>query len=102
MKKARKQLHEEAHQQLEAQLQQTDARALPYGFRMEVIEGSAEHAVPEFVTKNEVDLLVMGTVGRTGLSGLLLGNTAERMLSHLHSSLLAIKPPGFVSPIKPA
>jgi universal stress protein E len=101
MKKARKQLHDEAHQQLEAQLQQTDARALPYGFRMEVIEGSAEHAVPEFVTKNEVDLLVMGTVGRTGLSGLLLGNTAERMLSHLHSSLLAIKPPGFVSPIKP-
>ncbi len=99
MQKAREQLHAEARQQLEAQLMQTDARALPYGFKMEVVEGNPETVVPEYVVKNEVDLLIIGTVGRTGLSGVLLGNTAERMLVNLHSSLLAIKPPGYVSPL---
>ncbi len=102
MEKARAKLHTEAMQSLESQLMKTDARTLPHGFKMEVIEGNPDTAVPEFVVKNEVDLLVIGTVGRTGLTGVLLGNTAERMLSHLHSSLLAIKPPGFVSPVKPA
>lgn len=102
MQKAREQLHAEARQSLESQLMQTDARSLPFGFKMEVVEGNPDTVVPEFVMKNEVDLLVIGTVGRTGMSGVLLGNTAERMLSHLHSSLLAVKPPGFVSPVKPA
>ncbi len=102
MQKAREQLHAEARHSLESQLMQTDARSLPYGFKMEVVEGNPDTVVPEFVVKNEVDLLVIGTVGRSGMAGVLLGNTAERMLSHLHSSLLAIKPPGFVSPVKPA
>lgn len=101
MQKARTQLHSEARERLEAEVMRTDARALPYGLKLEVIEGNPDTAVPEFVVKNEVDLLVMGTVGRSGISGVLLGNTAERMLSHLHSSLLAIKPPGFVSPVTP-
>jgi nucleotide-binding universal stress UspA family protein len=43
----------------------------------------------------------MGTVGRTGLTGLIVGNTAERILQRLRASVLAIKPPGFVSTIKP-
>lgn len=100
MQKARETLHAEARQKLESQLMQTDARSLPYGFKMEVVEGNPETVVPEFVAKNEVDLLVIGTVGRTGLTRALLGNTAERMLANLHSSLLAIKPPGFISPLK--
>lgn len=99
---ARGKLTDEAKERLQQELMRTDARALPHGFKMDVVEGTPDHAVPEYVTKNEVDLLVMGTVGRSGLSGILLGNTAERMLSHLQCSLLVIKPPGFVSPVKPA
>lgn len=45
------------------------------------------------------DLLVMGTVSRTGVKGLLMGNTAERLLPRVSCSLLAIKPEGFVSPV---
>lgn len=99
---ARTKLDEEARERLQQELMRTDARALPHGFKMDVVEGTPDHAVPEYVTKNEVDLLVMGTVGRSGFSGILLGNTAERMLSHLQCSLLVIKPVGFVSPVKPA
>ncbi len=48
------------------------------------------------------DLVVMGTVGRCGIKGLLLGNTAERVLGTCSCSLLTVKPDGFVSPIAPA
>jgi nucleotide-binding universal stress UspA family protein len=46
------------------------------------------------------DLVVMGTVARTGISGLIIGNTAEAILDQLMCSVLAVKPPGFTSPVK--
>ena len=36
--------------------------------------------------------MILGTVGRTGLSAALLGNTAEHVISKLSCNLLAIKP----------
>jgi nucleotide-binding universal stress UspA family protein len=41
----------------------------------------------------------MGTVARIGIPGLLIGNTAETILDQLDCSVLAVKPPGFVSPV---
>ena len=49
-----------------------------------------------------VDLIAMGTVGRNGIPGLLLGNTAEKVLNTCDCSILAVKPDNFVSPIEPA
>ncbi|HET6881589.1 MAG TPA: universal stress protein [Pirellulales bacterium] len=49
----------------------------------------------------EADLTVMGTVGRGGVTGLLIGNTAEKVLHSGHGSLLALKPAGFISPVQP-
>lgn len=49
-----------------------------------------------------VDLIAIGTVGRNGIPGLLLGNTAEKVLSTCDCSILAVKPDNFVSPIEPA
>ncbi len=48
------------------------------------------------------DLIVMGTVGRVGIPGLLIGNTAERILGDMSCSVLAVKPQGFVAPVSPA
>jgi nucleotide-binding universal stress UspA family protein len=42
----------------------------------------------------------MGTVARTGISGFIIGNTAENILQKIDCSLLALKPQGFVSPVK--
>lgn len=61
--------------------------------------------VPAQVIRNvtdeiEADLLVMGTVCRTGVAGFVIGNTAETILPDATCSLLALKPDGFVSPIK--
>jgi len=46
-----------------------------------------------------IDLITLGTVGRSGIKGLLLGNTAERVLDTCHCSILTVKPDGLVSPL---
>lgn len=56
-------------------------------------------AITSLVNELDIDLLVMGTVCRTGIPGLLIGNTAEQVLSAVECSTLTVKPEGFVSPI---
>lgn len=62
-------------------------------------KGEPEQAIPLVVERNEIDLIVMGTIGRTGLPGLVIGNTAENILENVKASVLAIKPSNFVCPI---
>ncbi|MCL4849509.1 MAG: universal stress protein [Acidobacteria bacterium] len=62
--------------------------------------GEPEAAISEFVVGHGVDLVVMGTVARGGIAGLLIGNTTERVLRQLPCSVLAVKPEGFVCPVK--
>ena len=62
---------------------------------------SPSHAILECVDRLHPDLVMMGTVSRGGIAGLLLCNTAERMLGRLGCSILAVKPDDFVCPIAP-
>lgn len=62
--------------------------------------GAAATVIPETARQLQADLVVMGTVARTGIAGLLIGNTAEAVLEQLQCSVLAVKPTGFVSPVK--
>lgn len=52
--------------------------------------------------EHKVDVITMGTVGRSGVKGVLLGNTAERILDTCDCSILTIKPDDYVSPISKA
>jgi nucleotide-binding universal stress UspA family protein len=67
--------------------------------RFHLYRGVASTVVPEIAKQLNADLVVMGTVARTGIAGLFIGNTAEAILEQLQCSVLAIKPPGFVSPV---
>lgn len=64
-----------------------------------IVKGGARREIPALARQLEVDLVVMGTVARTGIPGLIMGNTAEAILGQLDCSVLAIKPPGFVTPV---
>lgn len=63
-------------------------------------QGSAVDVIPAFAKQLDADLVVMGTVARSGISGLIIGNTAEAILDQLQCSVLTVKPPGFESPVK--
>jgi nucleotide-binding universal stress UspA family protein len=67
--------------------------------RLHLIRGVPSKAIPELARKEHIELVVMGTVGRTGIPGFIMGNTAETILHQMHCSVLAIKPPGFQSPV---
>ena len=68
-------------------------------WRIHLVKGPATVVVPAFVEKHQVNLLVMGTLARTGLAGVVMGNTAEQVLDAVACSVIAIKPFGFVSPL---
>lgn len=63
-------------------------------------QGYAGTVIPMLAGELDAGLVVMGTVGRTGIAGLLIGNTAETILDGISCSVLAVKPPGFRSPIE--
>lgn len=66
------------------------------------LKGRPEEAIPAYVEKAGIDIMVMGTVARVGIAGLVIGNTAENILQQLTCTLVAVKPPGFETPVKPA
>jgi len=64
------------------------------------VRGRADKMIPQYVADRNFDILVMGTVARNGIPGFIFGNTAENIVQKLGCSLLALKPNGFVSPVK--
>jgi len=65
-----------------------------------LIEGRPEELIPAFALEHGIDTVVMGTVARSGIPGLLIGNTAETILQKIDSSVVTLKPSGFESIIK--
>ncbi|MBD9658857.1 universal stress protein UspE [Pantoea sp. PNT03] len=64
-----------------------------------VAKGLPEEVIPDIASHLDAGIVVLGTIGRTGLSAAFLGNTAEQVIDHLRCDLLAIKPDDFKSPI---
>ena len=96
----RQEINEEAARRLQEFLEslavdQTQIQVhLSWGTPWQEIQRIARHQA--------ADLIVIGTVGRSGIKGLLMGNTAEKVLDTCNCSILTVKPDGFVSPINPA
>ncbi len=65
-----------------------------------VDKGLPEEVIPSLAGQLDAGVVVLGTIGRTGLSAAFLGNTAEQVIDHLRCDLLVIKPDGFTSPIE--
>lgn len=64
-----------------------------------LLKGDPHKTIAGFVSKQEVDLLIMGSVARSGVPGLIVGNTAERILEHVNCSVLVLKPEGWQTPL---
>ncbi len=95
-------VRDRARATLEEQMRQADPQLLGAGVQTHVAEdlGVADVAIQHFIQVHRIDLLVMGTIGRGGIAGIMIGNTAERLLPEVHCSVLAVKPPDFASPLR--
>ena len=56
-----------------------------------VAHSSCAAAIIDYAKKNNVDLIVVGTKGMTGLKHFLLGSVANNIISHAHCPVLAVK-----------
>ena len=99
VEKFRQTKKEEAENTLNERVAQTDFRTVEQGVRRFVVPGVPESVVSEIVKAESIDLLIIGTIARGGIPGLLVGNTAERILTQVNCSLLALKPADFKCPI---
>ncbi len=68
---------------------------LPSTVKMHLLEGHSDKVLTAFVDAQRASIVVLGTIARTGLAGLVIGNTAERVLRQVRCSVLALKPVGF-------
>ena len=89
----------EANRMIKEQLTRVEANRLQRPAEIEIVVDDADAAILREIRKHDVGLLVMATVARGGIAGLLIGNTAERLLPQIPCSVLAVKPAGFECPL---
>ncbi len=56
-----------------------------------IIEGRPYEAIVEYAREKGVDLIVMGSHGRTGMERLLMGSVTERVVGHAACAVLIVK-----------
>ena len=95
----RREINEEATRRLDTFVKSLHIN--PESIKKHLSFGTPWQEVGRLAKHLKVDLIVMGTIGRSGIKGMLLGNTAEKILDTCDCSILTVKPEDFVSPILP-
>jgi nucleotide-binding universal stress UspA family protein len=90
----------EIHQKTEAEeyLNKTVAHLKSIGInaRADIVNGKAGEALGDYANKNNIDLVVIATHGRSGVSRFVWGSVADRLLRSLCVPVLMIRAPGCV------
>lgn len=63
----------------------------PDEISVQILTGSAWSEICRYAKEKQIDLIVMATHGRTGLSRLFIGSTAERVVQHAPCPVLTVK-----------
>jgi nucleotide-binding universal stress UspA family protein len=85
-------IYEDAHTLAQEKIQQLTTRLGKIPCRTFVRHGQVWKNLSCIVEENRVDLIVVGTHGRTGLGKLLLGSVAEDILRHAPCPVLTVGP----------
>ena len=85
-------IYEDAQNEAKDKLDQIAARFESIPHRNHVRHGMVWKNLAEIIEQNEIDLIVVGTHGRTGLGKLLLGSVAEDILRHAPCPVLTVGP----------
>lgn len=84
-------LEDQAQAAVDRVADRTRSRGL--GGETAVLQGSPASALMDYTEENGVDVVVMGTHGRSGLGRFLLGSTTERLIRHASVPVMSVRPP---------
>jgi len=58
-----------------------------------VLTGNPYQEISRFAEENKIDLIVIGTQGKTGLDRMLFGSTAEQVVRHAPCPVMTVRLP---------
>jgi nucleotide-binding universal stress UspA family protein len=91
--KMMQELAEQAQRHLEEWRAEAERIVLAPRVSVEKAIGEPASEIVSYATDSGVDLLVLGTHGRTGLEHALMGSVAERVVRRAHCPVLTVRPP---------
>lgn len=56
-----------------------------------ILEGNPANEIINFAEKNDIELIVIGTLGKTGITRFLLGSVAENVVRHSKKPVLVVR-----------
>ena len=77
-------------QTLNALEKRTRSRDVNFSFKI-IDDSSPVNGIMKFVKSNKIDLIVMGSHGRTGLSKIILGSVAYSIVQHAKCTVMIVK-----------
>jgi nucleotide-binding universal stress UspA family protein len=86
------QVMQAAQEQAKLDAQQLHEMLAPIPHEVSVCEGEVWPLISDIVTKQETDMIVIGTSGRTGMSRVLLGSVAEEIFRRASCPVLTVGP----------
>jgi universal stress protein E len=63
--------------------------------------GNPASSIPALAEELDADLVVLGSSGDKALAGILIGSTAEAIVTRMARSVAVVKPTGYLSPVRP-
>jgi nucleotide-binding universal stress UspA family protein len=64
-----------------------------------LVKGNRRDEIVRLARGLEADLVVLGTMARSGITGLIVESTSEAITKSVDCSVLVVKSPGFVTPV---
>ena len=85
-----RQMRERIHEEL-VKLREAKLSDVPEAKVAIVVSTSAAEGICDYARKEDVDMIVVSTHGRTGLSHLLIGSVAEKVVRHAECPVLTLR-----------
>ncbi len=85
-------IYEDAHSAAQEQMQQLSLRIKGFPHRTYIRRGKVSEVLSEIIREHQIDLVVAGTHGRTGVGKLLMGSVAEEIFRQATCPVLTVGP----------
>jgi nucleotide-binding universal stress UspA family protein len=85
-------IYEDVHSTAQERIQRLSQRLRGYPHKTYVRHGEVLYVIAEIIREQEIDLLVLGTHGRTGLGKLIMGSVAEELFRGTVCPVLTVGP----------
>ena len=99
--KVRQEINQRSKEEAQQYLNNLAGR-IKYGaatVRTVLLSGGPAESLAEYIQKNQIDLVIMSTHGRSGVSRWVWGSTADKLLRSACTPVMMVRAPGCVSGI---